>query len=70
MAEKEYFETLEEVAAFLGMEFDELCRMRNAGTFPLAPRAKDSTPVYHRADVAKWDKAGRPYGPGWAKGVL
>ncbi|HLB73122.1 MAG TPA: hypothetical protein VJJ98_03805 [Sedimentisphaerales bacterium] len=70
MAETEYFETLAEVAEFLGMPLDELCRKRSVGTFPILPRAKDSTPVYFVADLDKWVKAGKPFGPGWAKGVL
>jgi len=71
MAETEmYFESLDEIAKFLNMPLDELCRMRNAGTFPVAPRAKNCALVYHRADVQKWDTAGRPYGSRWSLGVL
>ena len=69
MAETEYFETLEEVAAFLNLPLDVLCKMRNAGRFPVAPRAKDSTQVYHRIDLEKWVKGGKPFGANWSKGL-
>jgi len=70
MAETEYFETLEEVAAFLGMPLDELLRDRNSGKFPVQARPKDPTPVFFKADLEKWNAAGRPFGSNWAKGVL
>ena len=58
--QKEYFDNLEEVAKFLNLSFEELCRLRNNGGFPISPEPLDPTLVYHKATVEAWDRAGRP----------
>jgi hypothetical protein len=60
MAETEYFETFGAIAEFLAIPLDEFLRWRNSGRFPLLPKPRDPTPVFFKADIEAWDKAGRP----------
>lgn len=55
-----YCETIQEAAAYMGIDVPILLKMWATGRFPVNPRAKDPQPVWFKADLDAWDRAGRP----------
>lgn len=59
--EPEYFMELSEIAKYLKVDIATLLEDRAKGKFPINPRPRDGTLVYHRSDIDAWVAGGKPY---------